>query len=147
MAWCKWVKTKFLIFTSKTQINCLTASAVPWNHCIPASPGVWVAARTCMAVESAIYHFIISWWRNHQVVQVKHKWLQAVLFFSFFFSKSKLLLTYFHMETVKFEKQMKLAAYRYNKNSNRELLISDITMRMNFNKANSSLVSLQVHIL
>ena len=26
--------------TSKTHINCLTASAVPWNHFCPASPGV-----------------------------------------------------------------------------------------------------------
>lgn len=32
--------------TSKSQWNCLTASAVPWNHFLPASPGVWVAART-----------------------------------------------------------------------------------------------------
>jgi hypothetical protein len=34
--------------TSKTHINCLTASAVPWNHFFPASPGVWVAAKTCL---------------------------------------------------------------------------------------------------
>lgn len=29
-------------------MNCLTASAVPWNHFLPASPGVCVAAKTCL---------------------------------------------------------------------------------------------------
>lgn len=32
--------------TSNNQMNCLTASAVPWNHFFPDSPGVWVAANT-----------------------------------------------------------------------------------------------------
>lgn len=35
------------ILTSNTHINCLTASAVPWNQFIPFSPDVWVAASSC----------------------------------------------------------------------------------------------------
>lgn len=38
------------VHTSKSQWNCLTASAVPRNHLFPASPGVWVAAKTCVTI-------------------------------------------------------------------------------------------------
>lgn len=33
--------------TSNNHKYCRTASAVPWNHSLPPSPGVWVAAKTC----------------------------------------------------------------------------------------------------
>lgn len=45
------VDVMYWLHTSKTQVNCRTASAVPWNHRLPASPGVWVAAKTCASSE------------------------------------------------------------------------------------------------
>ena len=42
--------------TSNTQVNCLTASAVPWNQFMPASPGVCVAAKTCLSASDESNH-------------------------------------------------------------------------------------------
>lgn len=38
--------------TSNSHRNCLTASAVPWNHRFPDSPVVWVAASTYPTIKT-----------------------------------------------------------------------------------------------
>ena len=45
-----------VLASSKTHINCLTTSVVPWNHFCPASPSVCVAARTSTNLSPKMHH-------------------------------------------------------------------------------------------